>query len=105
MRLSLWRRRFWHPAVGVSGLATLRVHDLRRTAVAFWIAAGLTPVGIARRAGHTSVVTVQDRYGHLLPGTEEAADEVLDTMARTGRPRPRLIAETIAPARHHGRRH
>ena len=47
----------------------LRPHDLRHTAVAFWIAAGASPKEIATRAGHTSVVTVLDRYGHLLPGS------------------------------------
>jgi integrase len=63
------------------GLRARRIDPLRRR-----VAAGLTPVGIARRAGHTSVVTVQDRYGHLLPGTEDAADEALEAMARSAKP-------------------
>ncbi|MGH9244911.1 MAG: tyrosine-type recombinase/integrase [Acidimicrobiales bacterium] len=82
VRLSLWRRRFWYPAIEQAGVAPLRFHDLRHTAVAFWIAAGLTPLGIARRAGHSSVVVVQDRYGHLLPGAEAQADAALEQMAR-----------------------
>jgi hypothetical protein len=31
---------------------------------------------------HTSVTTVLDRYGHLLPGGEERVTDALDTMAR-----------------------
>jgi hypothetical protein len=49
--------------------------------VAFWIAAGASPKEIANRAGHTSVVTVLDRYGHLLPGVEDRVTDALDAMA------------------------
>ena len=77
-----WRRRAWQPACIAAGLGELikdeetgrkryeglRPHDLRHTAVALWIAAGASPNEIATRAGHSSVVTVLDRYGHLLPG-------------------------------------
>jgi len=82
IRASLFRRRVWHPAVEAVGLTPLRVHDLRHTAVAFWIAAGASPKEIAARAGHTSVTTVLDRYGHLLPGGEERVTDALDMMAR-----------------------
>jgi integrase len=81
VRASLWRRRFWAPATTAAGLAPLRPHDLRHTAVAMWIAAGASPKEIAVRAGHSSVVTVLDRYGHLLPGTEDRVTDALDRMA------------------------
>jgi len=48
--------------------AGLRPHDLRHTAVALWIAGGASPKEIAARAGHASVSTVLDRYGH--PGSQ-----------------------------------
>jgi integrase len=82
VRLSLWRRRFWAPAVRSAGLEPLRIHDMRHTAVALWIAAGASPYEIASRAGHTSVAVVLDRYGHLLPGSEERVNEALDELAR-----------------------
>jgi hypothetical protein len=50
--------------------------------VALWIAAGASPNEIAARAGRTSVVTVLDRYGHLLPGAEDRVTDALDEMAR-----------------------
>jgi integrase len=81
VRLASWRRRYWSPAVAAAELEHLRVHDLRHTAVALWIAAGATPGEIASRAGHTSVVTVLDRYGHLLPGHEERVNAALDALA------------------------
>ncbi len=52
----------------------------RHTAVALWIAAGASPKAIAVRAGHRSVVTVLDVYGHLLPGTDDALAERLDEL-------------------------
>src|SRR6266511_256681 len=62
VRGSLFRRRYWLPAVEAAGVGPLRLHDLRHTAVAFWIAAGATPKEIAVRAGHSSVAVVLDRY-------------------------------------------
>lgn len=82
IRGSLFRRRFWLPAIDAAGVAPLRLHDLRHTAVAFWIAAGASPKEIAVRAGHSSVAVVLDRYGHLLPGTEERVTAALDEFAR-----------------------
>lgn len=88
LRGSLFRRRFWQPATAAAGVAGLRLHDLRHTAVALWIAAGASPKEIAARAGHSSVVTVLDRYGHLLPGTEDKVNDALDAMADEARSAP-----------------
>ena len=82
LRLSLWRRRTWAPAVEKAGVAPLRIHDMRHTAVALWIAAGASPNEIASRAGHTSVSVVLDRYGHLLPGSEDKVNDALDALVR-----------------------
>ena len=62
----------------------LRLHDLRHTAVTLWIAAGANPKEIAVRAGHSSVVTVLDRYGHLYPEAEDRLSDALDAMAGRG---------------------
>jgi integrase len=95
VRSSLFRRRFWYPASVAAGLGAsvkdaetgkehytgLRLHDLRHSAVSLWIAAGASGKEVAVRAGHTSVSVVLDRYGHLLPGTEERVTDALDAMA------------------------
>lgn len=95
LRAGLWRRRIWQPATVRAGVAPLRPHDLRHTAVALWIAAGASPKEVAARAGHTSVVTVLDRYGHLLPGTEERVTDALEAMARGARPAPDASVVTL----------
>jgi integrase len=81
-----FRKRFWYPAVAEAALDGFRIHDLRHTAVALWIAAGASPTEIAHRAGHTSVVTVLDRYGHLLPQAVDAVTERLNEIAACSAP-------------------
>jgi site-specific recombinase XerD len=58
----------------------LRIHDLRHTAVALWIAAGANPKEVAARAGHTSVSFTLDRYGHLYPDADQALRDRLDAL-------------------------
>ena len=65
------------PATKAAGLQGLRIHDLRHTAVALWIAAGATPKEVAVRAGHTSVSFTLDRYGHqTIPGRSRRAGAI-----------------------------
>ncbi len=83
LRAGPWRERHWRPAIRAAGLEPLGPHDLRHTAVSLWMAAGASPKQVATWAGHTSVAVVLDRYGHLLPGHEEAVLAALGTLART----------------------
>jgi integrase len=82
LRVSNFRVNFWRPATVEANLAGLRIHDLRHTAVALWIAAGASPKEIAARAGHTSVSFVLDRYGHLFPEADTALRVRLDALFR-----------------------
>ena len=43
LRVTRFRARVWRPATRAAGLDGLRIHDLRHTAVALWIAAGANP--------------------------------------------------------------
>jgi len=99
MRQGLFRRRFFTPAVEAAGLAPRRIHDLRHTAVSFWIDAGASPTEIAARAGHRSVVTVLDRYGHLLPSTEDKVTDALDARARAAVDSVRTRSSKVVPIR------
>jgi integrase len=80
LRVTLFRQRFWRPAVRAAGLDGLRIHDLRHTAVALWIAAGANPKEVAARAGHASVSFTLDRYGHLFPEADRSLRDRLDAM-------------------------
>lgn len=52
---------------------------------AVWIAAKAAPLEVAGRAGHTSVVTVLDLYGHLLPRDDDPVTDALDELATATR--------------------
>jgi len=72
---NVFRARIWHPAVERAGLAepTPTPHSLRHTAVALWVAAGMTdPLRLSRWLGHTSATVTWDVYGHLLGGNDDA---------------------------------
>ena len=72
------------PATTAAGLDGLRIHDLRHTAVALWIAAGASPKEVAVRAGHSSVSFTLDRYGHLYPESDASLRDRLDTFFTAG---------------------
>jgi integrase len=80
LRVTAFRQRIWRPATLAAGLPGLRIHDLRHTAVALWIAAGASPKEVAVRAGHTSTSFVLDRYGHLFPESDAALCDRLDAL-------------------------
>jgi integrase len=87
-RLTAFRARAWRPATRAAGLDGLRIHDLRHTAVALWIAAGANPKEVAARAGHASVSSTLDRYGHLYPEADTALRDRPDVLYGATRPTP-----------------
>ncbi len=99
IRAGSFRSRFWNPAVKRADLDGLRMHDLRHTAVSLWIAHGATPKQVQVWAGHRSVSTVFDRYGHLFPGNEEPVMASLDD-AVFAAPRLHLVKDPAEPARY-----
>jgi hypothetical protein len=88
LRLHGFRARVWRPAVTAAGLDGLRIHDLRHTAVALWIAAGANPKEVSTRAGHASVSFTLDRYGHLYPEADTALRDRLDALYGSAQPAP-----------------
>jgi integrase len=70
IRRRKFRYRVWLPALKKAGVDRPwpRVHDLRHTSVALTIKAGAHPKAIQARAGHASIQTTLDVYGHPFPG-------------------------------------
>jgi integrase len=81
------------PRRRAAGLAPLRFHDLRDTSVALAIAAGGNAKAIQARAGHSTITTTLDRYGHLLEGLDSDLAERLDALATAANSLPRRRAE------------
>jgi integrase len=94
LRVHGFRARVWRPATRRAELDGLRIHDLRHTAVALWIAVGANPKEVAARAGHTSVSFTLDRYGHLYPEADTALRDRLDSLYVAGeRAGPGMVIE------------
>jgi integrase len=84
LRHNLFYARHYKPAVERAGLPlALRFHDLRHTCAALLIAQGAHPKAIMERLGHSTIQVTLDRYGHLLPGLDEALTDGLESTYRT----------------------
>lgn len=61
-----------------AGLERLTLHSCRHTFASFAIAAGVNAKALSSYMGHSSVAITLDRYGHLMPGNEAEAANLLD---------------------------
>lgn len=97
LRHNLFYARHYKPAVERAGLPpALRFHDLRHTCAALLIAQGAHPKAIMERLGHSTIQVTLDRYGHLLPGLDEALTDGLESTYRTSLER-RSGSESASP--------
>lgn len=78
-----WRRRFWNPAVEVSGLGPLTPHVLRHTGAALMIDQGANPVTVQRRLGHQDIRTTLQIYGHRFPEQDDALTARLEALRKS----------------------
>lgn len=73
IRASAYRQRAFTNGKIKAGIPKeVRIHDLRHTAISFWIANGVDLLRIKKWAGHTSATFTLDRYGHLYEDDDEA---------------------------------
>lgn len=91
VRLASWRTRYWRDAVEAIGRPAFRIHDMRHTAVSLWISTGADAKKVAAWAGHASVVSVFDRYGHLFDAGADETMTALDAM-RSAAPAGKVVA-------------
>ncbi len=66
---SLWQK---------AGMRSIGFHELRHTYASFMIAAGVDAKALSQFMGHSTISVTLDRYGHLMPGSEQEAAELLD---------------------------
>ncbi|MFT4262469.1 MAG: tyrosine-type recombinase/integrase [Nocardioides sp.] len=55
------------PALTELGLPDIRFHDLRHSAAALWLTAGISPYKVSRWLGHANIAITDRLYGHLVP--------------------------------------
>ena len=72
--LKIRAEKAWHTA----GLTSITLHEARHTYASLLIAAGVSSKAVSTYMGHASITITLDRYGHLFPGNEAEAADLLD---------------------------
>ena len=74
----------------------ITLHECRHTFASLMIAAGVNAKALQTFMGHSSITETLDRYGHLMPGSEEEAAGMLDAFLDRARaadvPEDQLVA-------------
>jgi integrase len=102
LRQKAFRAKVLKPALKKAGLpTTVRTHDLRHTAVAIAIGAGLHPKQIQEMLGHSTIQVTFDTYGHLFDTLHGAGAERLDEILRANEADASVIPfRPSSPERH-----
>jgi len=66
--------RAWEAA----GLDRITLHECRHTFASLMIAAGVNAKALSTYMGHANIQITFDKYGHMMPGNESQAAELLD---------------------------
>jgi integrase len=85
---------------GESGaLAPITLHECRHTFASLMIAAGVNAKALSTYMGHFSISITLDKYGHLMPGSEDEAAGLLDAFLASATAEAARTAEpsTVAP--------
>jgi integrase len=61
-----------------AGLDRIKLHECRHTFASLMIAAGVNAKALCDYMGHSSIQVTYDKYGHLMPGNEGQAADLLD---------------------------
>jgi integrase len=65
-----------------SGLAHVRLHDLRHSHATQLLKQGVHPKVVSERLGHSKISITLDTYSHVLPGMQEDAAQKIDSALR-----------------------
>jgi integrase len=68
-----------------AGLERITPHACRHTFASLMIAAEVNAKALSTFMGHANIGITLDRYGHLMPGSEEEAAGLLDSYLETQR--------------------
>jgi integrase len=87
-RLDGHAARVWNKAE----IDVITLHDARHTFASLMIAAGVNAKALRTFMGHSSITVTLDRYGHLFPGSEAEAADLLDTYLQRANTAARVAA-------------
>jgi integrase len=77
----------WKAPWRSAGLNRITLHECRHTFASLMVAAGVNAKALSTFMGHANISITLDRYGHLMPGSEAEAAELLDAYLAAQRKR------------------
>jgi len=77
-----------------AGFVPITLHECRHTFASLMIDAGVNAKALSSYMGHSSITITLDRYGHLMPGNEDEAAELLDAYLERANTQARLAQVT-----------
>jgi integrase len=63
-----------------AGLPPIRFHDLRHTSTSLMLNHDVPVIVVSRRLDHARAWITSDVYGHILPGRQDEATELIDEL-------------------------
>ncbi len=81
-----------------AGLERITPHACRHTFASLMVAAGVNAKALSTFMGHANISITLDRYGHLMPGSEEEAAGLLDAYLTAQRERAEDAARGVGGA-------
>jgi len=78
-RSRVFRRAALAAGLDGEGVALLRPHDLRHTAISLWILNGMALEDAQKKAGHSSAAFTATRYYHQFEAAKDRGAEVMDS--------------------------
>jgi integrase len=85
-----------------AGIERITPHACRHTFASLMIAAGVNAKALSTFMGHAKIGITLDRYGHLMPGSEEEAASLLDAYLTAQRERAEEAARSADVVHHDG---
>lgn len=85
-----------------AGLDRITLHECRHTFASLAIAAGVNAKALSTYMGHAAIATTLDKYGHLMPGNEAEAAQLLDDYLSRGHGHPVASAKRPGRPKDHG---
>jgi integrase len=86
-------------ALAKRGLPVLTLHGCRHAYASFGIAAGLNAKTLSIYMGHATIAITLNLYGHLMPGAEDEATELLDAFFARHNDRPTKSDQQVRGSR------
>jgi integrase len=68
--------------IAEAGVSVIRFHGLRHTAASLMLNHGVQAFIVSRRLGHSTVQITMDLYGHLMPGAQREAADLMGELVR-----------------------